>query len=153
MGTPIDINRTRIRKEYKRTVCRQCLHVSAAVPTWACGECLHALNAHQARGPMTRLSARQRGYDSRWDKARKTFLASHPWCAFCLEHDVHTKASVVDHKTPHKGNQALFWATSKWQSLCQSCHNSAKRTEELTGKRGRIKGVDANGWPLWRRGE
>ena len=43
--------------------------------------------AHQpkrVRGPDNRLSAAQRGYDSRWQEARQDFLAANPSCVECL---------------------------------------------------------------------
>jgi hypothetical protein len=43
-----------------------------------------------------RLSARLRGYDSRWDKARLTFLRRHPLCAMCLVQGHLEQATVVD---------------------------------------------------------
>lgn len=80
-----------------------------------------------------RGSARERGYDSRWDKARKTFLRTHPLCRMCEAQGRVTPATVVDHIIPHKGDQALFWDTGNWQPLCTHHHNSAKQREERGG--------------------
>jgi 5-methylcytosine-specific restriction protein A len=33
-----------------------------------------------------------------------------------------TEAKVVDHIVPHRGDAALFWAESNWQSLCVLHH-------------------------------
>lgn len=74
-------------------------------------------------------------YNARWQKARKAFLATHPLCQRCGEAGRHTAATVVDHITPHKGNQRLMWDQSNWQPLCEHCHNSSKRTEESLGYR------------------
>lgn len=79
----------------------------------------------KARFDRTRPSARERGYDARWDTERKAFLAAHPHCARCS-----APATVVDHIMAHKGNQALFWNKANWQPLCQSCHNRSKQAEE-----------------------
>ena len=42
-------------------------------------------------------------------------------------------AHVVDHVTPHKGDLDLFWNRSNWQSLCKTCHDSAKQRAEARG--------------------
>lgn len=97
-----------------------------------------------ARPREPRPSARERGYDSRWDKARKTYLAHNPLCVMCKREGRVTPANVVDHIVPHKGSQELFWNADNWQSLCTHHHSSAKQREE----RGRFQAVDADGWPL-----
>ena len=33
-----------------------------------------------------------------------------------------TRATVVDHIVPHKGNPTLMWDHANWQPICQSCH-------------------------------
>lgn len=70
-----------------------------------------------------RGTAAQRGYDGKWQQARKGFLAKHPLCAECLKNGIYTPATVVDHIVPHRGNKALFWDKNNWQSLCQYHHN------------------------------
>jgi 5-methylcytosine-specific restriction endonuclease McrA len=80
-----------------------------------------------------RPSARERGYSSRWDKARATFLRSHPWCVMCAKQGARIAASVVDHIIPHKGDQLLFWNKGNWQSLCAPHHNSTKQAIETRG--------------------
>lgn len=77
-----------------------------------------------------RGTSTQRGYDSRWTKARRTFLSSHPLCRRCEGDGTITAASVVDHIRPHKGDQALFWDTTNWQPLCAPCHNRKTATED-----------------------
>ena len=55
-------------------------------------------------------------------------------------------ASVVDHITPHKGDQALFWDEANWQSLCAPHHDSDKKLIEL-GRAPKVRtGLD--GWPV-----
>jgi 5-methylcytosine-specific restriction protein A len=73
-----------------------------------------------------RGSATQRGYGSRWQKARTTFLASNPLCVEHLRRHQYVAATVVDHIVPHRGDQALFWDSSNWQALCNTCHVSWK---------------------------
>lgn len=95
---------------------------------------------HDAR----RGSARQRGYTHRWVKARATYLKRHPLCVMCEREGRVTAARVVDHIIPHRGDQALFWDTDNWQSLCRPHHDSAKQREE----RGRTQAIGEDGWPL-----
>jgi len=90
-------------------------------------------------------SARQRGYTWQWEKARAVFLRSNPVCGMCQEHGLLTPAAVVDHIRPHRGDQALFWDETNWQSLCTACHNGHKQALE---KSGRVRGCDASGVPL-----
>lgn len=93
----------------------------------------------------TRPSARQRGYNTRWDKARKTYLRSHPLCAMCAKDGRVTAANVVDHIIPHRGDQAKFWDTdNNWSALCTTCHSKHKQREE----RGRVQAIGEDGWPL-----
>lgn len=73
-----------------------------------------------------RPSARQRGYTTRWDKARATYLAHHPLCVTCLAESPQrlTPATTVDHVVPHRGDQSMFWdVDGNWQALCTRHHN------------------------------
>ncbi len=88
----------------------------------------------QAVRDARRPSARARGYDTRWDKARATFLSHHPRCMMVRDGVMCGKpANVVDHIEPHRGDQAKFWDSSNWQSLCVSCHSSHKQAIENQG--------------------
>ncbi|WP_341991858.1 HNH endonuclease signature motif containing protein [Azorhizobium sp. AG788] len=91
----------------------------------ASGERCPCERRRKAEADARRPSARARGYDSQWDKARAAFLAHHPSCARCG-----TAATVVDHVTPHKGDKRLFWSRENWQPLCKPCHDGAKQSEE-----------------------
>lgn len=77
-----------------------------------------------------RPSARKRGYDSKWEKARAAYLLKHPLCVMCLVVGQRTPATVVDHKIPHRGDPVLFWNSENWQQLCDGHHNSAKQRAE-----------------------
>ena len=74
----------------------------------------------------------QRGYGSRWQKARATFLSrpENVLCRMCSERGLMVLATVVDHVIPHRGDQALFWDTSNWQPLCRRCHDGRKQADE-----------------------
>lgn len=94
-----------------------------------------------------------RGYGSRWQKARLTFLRANPLCVMCQERGQLTPATVVDHIIPHRGDQAIFWDSSAWQALCREHHNRDKQRLEVSG---RVIGCDENGFPLdpnshWRK--
>ena len=77
-----------------------------------------------------RESAHKRGYNSRWRKARLTFLSKHPLCRHCEEAGVTKLAEVVDHIIPHKGSTELFWDKENWQPLCKRCHDIKTATED-----------------------
>lgn len=59
-----------------------------------------------------------------WLKARREFLALHPWCKTCG-----SKANTVDHTIPHRGDMAVFWNKAQWQPLCFPCHQRKRGTE------------------------
>ncbi|EEO29290.1 HNH endonuclease domain protein [Oxalobacter formigenes OXCC13] len=75
-------------------------------------------------------SAASRGYGHAWRKARERFLLANPLCAMCTAEGTVRQATVVDHKIPHRGDKALFWDSSNWQSLCDKHHSSDKQKEE-----------------------
>jgi 5-methylcytosine-specific restriction protein A len=82
----------------------------------------HGAKARRRELDQHRGSARARGYDNRWDKARKTFLGANPLCVHCKAEGRVVAASVVDHVIPHRGDRALFWNPSNLQGLCAPCH-------------------------------
>lgn len=98
-------------------------------------------------------------YNSRWDKARLSFLRSHPLCVMCTQQGRTEPATVVDHIKPHKLKEALksgsreaiskaqvlFWDKKNWQPLCKQHHDSTKQRME---KRDVVIGCDVNGMPL-----
>jgi hypothetical protein len=91
-------------------------------------------------------------YDnSRWRKLRLAHLRTHPLCVMCKEAGRVTAASVVDHVKAHKGNEALFWDQSNWQSLCKPCHDRHAQSRDRTGKTPSVIGLD--GWPVTDRKE
>lgn len=92
-----------------------------------------------------RRSASERGYGEAWTKASLLFRREHPLCAMCLQAGKVTRANVVDHKVPHRGDMRLFWDRSNWESLCFTHHNSTKQREE---GRGHAIGCDEHGIPL-----
>jgi 5-methylcytosine-specific restriction endonuclease McrA len=99
-----------------------------------------------------KMTSTQRGYGYKWQKARAAYLEKHPFCAFCLrdlgisyEQDADVigeqcvdrglglpRANVVDHMDPHRGDWAVFWDSSRWQSLCFNHHDSEKKRLEAS---------------------
>lgn len=92
------------------------------------------LREKNGRPKDTRPSRHERGYDSKWDKARLHFLAHHPLCAQCEREGRTTAATVVDHVIPHKGDMVLFWDSGNWQSLCARHHNIKTSNEGAFGR-------------------
>ncbi|MEO7917772.1 MAG: HNH endonuclease signature motif containing protein [Dokdonella sp.] len=105
-----------------------------------------------------RASSAARGYNSRWQKASRSFLDRNPLCARCAKAGRTQAATVVDHIVPHRFGpakdsgdtqaivkaSALFWDKVNWQGLCSTCHSSAKQREERTGV---VAGCDEAGNP------
>jgi 5-methylcytosine-specific restriction protein A len=85
---------------------------------------------HKALHTEEVRSAAVRGYNRRWQKISKAFLNAHPLCERCKVKGIYTKATVVDHRKPHRGDRELFWNRSNWQSLCKHCHDVKTMTED-----------------------
>lgn len=62
---------------------------------------------------------RDRMYDHEWEKYRTRFLSINSTCYACG-----TKASVVDHLIPHKGDETLFKKLDNHIPLCKRCHDT-----------------------------
>lgn len=86
--------------------------------------------AERRREDEHRGSSSERGYDSRWQKARRTYLASHPLCVRCEGEGRVVAAKVVDHVVPHRGDWALFWDEDNWAALCETHHNAKTARED-----------------------
>ena len=95
---------------------------------------------------MPRPGARKRGYDTRWDKARATFLQRNPWCVICAILRQKVRATDVDHRIPHRGDQKLFWDKTNWRPVC-SQHHKQKSGREAHGLKETF-GCGADGRPL-----
>jgi len=89
-----------------------------------------ASRQRKARYDARRPSARERGYNHEWRKARLEYLAMHPHCRECTKHGITRLATVVDHIIPHKGDKPLFWHRANWQPLCKPCHDRHKQRQE-----------------------
>ena len=85
---------------------------------------------HKSLHPEEERSANGRGYGRAWQRARKRYLEAHPLCAECEREGRYTKATVVDHIKPHRGDSRLFWDTGNWQALCEHHHNVKTGNED-----------------------
>ena len=77
----------------------------------------------QRRYDRQRGNSAKRGYGRRWINAAHAFLRHNPWCVDCRAHGRLERATCVDHVTPHKGDQRLFWDQSNWHGLCATHHS------------------------------
>jgi 5-methylcytosine-specific restriction protein A len=82
---------------------------------------------------------------AQWKRLRLNWLTNNPVCVLCWQLNKVTPATVVDHKTAHKGNTELFYSDANLQSLCKPCHDTTKARQE---HRGYLQGCNANGLPL-----
>lgn len=57
----------------------------------------------------------------------------------------HRRAAVANHKTPHKGNEALFFDLDNVETACKACHDTLVQREEA---RGYTIGADIDGRPV-----
>ncbi|MFH6636532.1 HNH endonuclease [Streptococcus suis] len=85
---------------------------------------------HKANHQLDAKSTTAKGYNAQWNKARLRYLKVHPLCVQCNAKGRLTKATVVDHITPHRGDQELFWNQTNWQALCKSCHDRKTNTTD-----------------------
>lgn len=80
-----------------------------------------------------------------WQAARTKRLASVPYCERCMPRGETIKATVVNHRVPHKGDWRLFIDQSNHESVCKPCHDGLIQREETRGHR---IGWDASGRPI-----
>lgn len=97
----------------------------------------YSLHQQERRG-----SARERGYDTRWQNARAGWFKVHPLCVCCQANGVVHPAKVLDHIRPHKQDKALFWDSDNWQGLCEWCDKNIKRTIENDWLKGQAAAAD-----------
>lgn len=96
------------------------------------GETCQHQRARKAEADKHRPSARQRGYDGKWQRESKVFLAK-PENRHCAC-GCGRRADMVDHIVPHRGDHRLFWNRANWQALASSpCHASRKQSMEARG--------------------
>ena len=112
----------------------------------------------QVRGPLSPLKpkiaflnddkaavsrARDRSHEYRawyktqaWRRKRWAVLVRDLFtCQLCQKLEANTSQLVADHKTPHRGDEALFWDDVNIWCLCKPCHDGAKQREERAAAR------------------
>ena len=89
---------------------------------------IHALQYERNRG-----TARERGYNRKWEREARKFKTLYPLCGMrpkgltpvmseCYDKGRITPAYQVDHVVPHRQDPVLMWdSENNWQSLCASC--------------------------------
>ena len=80
-----------------------------------------------------RPNAADRGYDARWRRYRRWYLARHPLCEHCKAIGRITVAKVADHIVPLRQGGA-HCSQANTQSLCQACHNRKTARERGPGQ-------------------
>ncbi len=84
-------------------------------------------------------------YNSRqWRSTRLAQITAEPLCRRCLAGGLTVAATVADHVVAHRGDVQAFW-NGDLQSLCASCHSSAKQRQE---KGGWDSSADLDGYPV-----
>lgn len=69
------------------------------------------------------------------DDLRPAQLLREPFCRACAHRGVRTRATVVDHVQPHRGDWGLFIDPANHQSLCKHCHDAKTAREMAEQKR------------------
>ncbi len=69
----------------------------------------------------------------KWSGLRKRHFKGQPWCVACRAMGRDVAGQCVDHVIPHRGDERLLLDPSNLQTLCFTCHNSAKHKIELRG--------------------
>lgn len=102
-----------------------------------------ALPAHTGQGPRLYNTAE-------WKRLRKAQLQAEPFCCMCMDKDARTeRATIVDHKKPHRGDRTLFFDPFNLQSLCKWHHDSIKQSLEKGGSgAGKKRAWGVDGLPL-----
>lgn len=78
-----------------------------------------------------------------WRRLRAQILAEQPLCPICQMQGRIEPAVDVDHKDndPHNNARENLWG------LCRE-HHSEKTRAEMMGERWKVKGCDADGFPI-----
>lgn len=122
------------------------------LPKRACSGCGQAVSGpcptcerkRQQQVDSRRGSARERGYDERWQAESRAWRydPEHRERLYCADpFGLHARPKLsecVDHVVPHRGDPVKFWNRENWQALCLRCNTiKANRFEGGFGNRAR----------------
>lgn len=80
---------------------------------------------------------------ARWRQIREAQLTLHPFCQPCQAKGKLTRAEVVHHTLPHRGDPVLFF-NGPFEPACKPCHDGHLQQAE---RRGYSTAIGADGWP------
>ncbi len=92
-----------------------------------CATCQLIRGAARGAYDQARGSARERGYDRKWERRRRRHLEAEPFCRTCGK-----PGNEVDHVIPHRGVQWLFDLEGNLQTLCKGDHTAKTMAERST---------------------
>ncbi|TCQ28251.1 HNH endonuclease [Rhizobium sp. PP-CC-3G-465] len=70
-------------------------------------------------------------YTARWKRLRMSILVRDLFtCAECGKIEGNSANLVAHHKTPHKGDEALFWDDGNLTCVCRTCHDGPIQKRE-----------------------
>ncbi|SIT53151.1 conserved hypothetical protein [Mesorhizobium prunaredense] len=73
---------------------------------------------------------------ARWKKLRMSVLVRDRFtCRMCKRIEPNTANLVADHVIPHRNDPVEFWE-GKLQTLCRTCHSTAKQKAESSMPKG-----------------
>ena len=117
-------------KGIPRRAPKLCGHPGCPALTY-CAYCEKHAREH---GKELRPSSTRRGYDRKWHKYTKLYLAEFPTCVNF--EDCRNPSALVDHiLAASKGGS--FWDPENHQAMCKPCHDRKTAKESGFGKRGR----------------
>lgn len=103
---------------------RPCKQTGCSQLTREANGCCPAHQGASNEHDKYRGSARQRGYDSTWERLRKAVLREHPLCHDCLLIGRVEPASEVHHTKKVRDYPELRLVKEYLMCLCKRCHNT-----------------------------
>lgn len=94
-----------------------------------------------------RLSAAERGYDARWQRASMGYRQRNPLCVECWLAGYVMPSTCVDHIVPIHSCPELRMDPENWAALCSACHGRKTRMEPQASWEPRRDRIVVCGWP------
>jgi len=116
---------------------KACVEPGCAALVYGGRYCAQHARASQRAQDAKRLQDqpwRRWHWTARWRAIVAAQLRAQPCCATYAREGVITVATVCDHVVSHRGDPHLFWHGES-QSLCKTCHDSVKQTEEVAERK------------------